>query len=87
PHIPRRDQPKVYPRYCQLMLILLRLWHVSKDLQSQSQSWEEAFTEFCANIDSQSLQVMNNMQMLHECCDSQDNNFENRLACMWRSSH
>ncbi|KAG1792595.1 uncharacterized protein HD556DRAFT_1238944, partial [Suillus plorans] len=75
PRIPRRDQPKAYPRYCRLMLILFRPWRVSKDLRSQGQNWEEAFAEFRATIDSRSLQVMNDMQILHECRDSRDDYF------------
>ncbi|KAG2124261.1 hypothetical protein BD769DRAFT_1358983, partial [Suillus cothurnatus] len=57
-------------RYCQLMIMLFKPWRISTDLRSSGQSWEEAFAQFRASAHSRSLQVMNNMQMLHECRDS-----------------
>jgi len=86
PRIPRRDQPKIYPRYCRLMIMLFKPWRISTDLRSSGQSWEEAFAQFRASAHSRSLQVMNNMQMLHECRDSRDDHFADRLARMRRTS-
>ncbi|KAG1748252.1 uncharacterized protein EDB91DRAFT_1007591, partial [Suillus paluster] len=72
PCIPCRDQPKVYPRYCRLMLILFKPWRSVLDLRSHGQSWEEAFEQFREVADGQLLQVMHNTQLLHECRDSRD---------------
>ncbi|KAG0707647.1 hypothetical protein DFH29DRAFT_788000, partial [Suillus ampliporus] len=72
PRIPCRDQPRVFPRYCRLMLILFKPWRSASDLRSPGQSWEEVFQQFWEVVDSRLLQVMHNMQLLHECCDSHD---------------
>ncbi|KAG0694396.1 hypothetical protein DFH29DRAFT_759869, partial [Suillus ampliporus] len=56
-----------------LMLILFKPWCSPSDLRSHGQSWEELFQQFCEVVDSCLLQVMHNMQFLHECRDSHDN--------------
>ncbi|KAG2130946.1 uncharacterized protein EDB93DRAFT_1094566, partial [Suillus bovinus] len=70
--IPHQDRPEDYPRYCRLMLILFKPWRSVKDLRREDQSWELSFGTFLSACDIHFKNVMNNMQILHECRDSQD---------------
>ena len=70
PAVPRRDEVEKYSRYCRLMLILFKPWRSVGDLRDQTQSWDHAFSSFRSKMDSQHTQIMDNMQVLHECRDS-----------------
>ncbi|KAJ7205839.1 hypothetical protein GGX14DRAFT_367740, partial [Mycena pura] len=72
PGLPRRDQPASYPKYCRLMLILLKPWRSTADLRKEGQSWEAAFEEWLKTCNASVKFKMNNMQILHECRDSRD---------------
>ncbi|KAJ7870311.1 hypothetical protein B0H14DRAFT_2345734 [Mycena olivaceomarginata] len=78
PGIPRRDKPDVYSRYCRLMLIFFKPWRHAKDLRVRGQSWVDAFDLFKANCQPSVLNMMDNMQILHECRDSRDDHFAER---------
>ncbi|KAF8240572.1 hypothetical protein L208DRAFT_1110414, partial [Tricholoma matsutake] len=73
--VPRRDQRQTYPRYCRLMLILFKPWRFAFDLRTPQDSWETAFDNFRASTlcSDEVKQMMDNMQLLHECKDSHDN--------------
>ncbi|KIL63477.1 hypothetical protein M378DRAFT_79693, partial [Amanita muscaria Koide BX008] len=75
--VPRRDQPEFYVRYCRLMLILFKPWRTAFDLRASQESWATAFDRFkTSSLCSHEFQdIMNNMQMLHECKDSRDEHF------------
>ncbi|KAG2738042.1 hypothetical protein P692DRAFT_201673885, partial [Suillus brevipes Sb2] len=72
PRIPRRDRPKMFARYCRLMLILFKPWRSAADLRCHDQNWEGAFEQWCDVAEKRFLQVMDNIQVLHECRDSRD---------------
>ena len=76
--IPRRDQEKIYPQYCRLMLMLFKPWLKASDLRTAGQTWSEAFEQFQQNCPQKQKDIMNNMQILHECKDSRDDHFKNR---------
>ncbi|KAJ3840149.1 hypothetical protein EV361DRAFT_801857, partial [Lentinula raphanica] len=78
PGLPRRDRPKIYERYCRLMLILFKPWREISCLRTPSQKWSEAFKEFNDTCPKEVKQFMNNMQLLHECKDSRDDHFAER---------
>ncbi|KAJ7848129.1 hypothetical protein B0H14DRAFT_2356886 [Mycena olivaceomarginata] len=78
PGIPRRDKPDSYSRYCRLMLIFFKPWRHASDLRVGGQSWVDAFNLFKANCQPSVLNMMDNMQILHECRDSRDDHFAER---------
>ena len=78
PSLPRRDKIEVRARYCRLMLILFRPWRHANDLRFLGQSWEAAFSEFLEECSPKIKNMMNNMQLLHECHDSGRDHFADR---------
>ncbi|KAJ4473214.1 hypothetical protein C8R41DRAFT_711055, partial [Lentinula lateritia] len=72
PAIPRRDRKEVWPRYCRLMLMFFKPWRTGTDLRNEGQGWEEAFEMFLVSCLVRIKEVMENMQILHECRDSRD---------------
>lgn len=78
--LPRRDREDVFQRYCRLMLVLFKPWRNARHLRKPGQVWSDAFLEFKACCDSRIVQIMNNMQLLHECRDSRDDHFAQRRS-------
>ena len=78
PAMPRRDQPEARTRYCRLMVILFKPWRALSDLRDVSESWETVFDEFSPMVDSLHQQIMNNMQVMHECRDSRNEHMQTR---------
>jgi len=78
--IPRHDQEVVYPKYCQLMLILFKPWQTVNDLRDSEQSWPDAFTSFrqSEHCTADIAKILDNMQLLHESKDSHDDHFSQR---------
>lgn len=77
--IPRRDRPEVYDRYCRLMLILFKPWRSACDLRADDeQTWPAAFNTFMEDCRVHVREVMDNMQLLHECRDCRDDHFSGR---------
>ncbi|KAF8240057.1 hypothetical protein L208DRAFT_1234682, partial [Tricholoma matsutake] len=74
------DRQETYTRYCHLMLILFRPWQTVFDLRRPQELWETAFDNFknSSLCSDEFKQMMNNMQLLHECKDSHDNHFRER---------
>ncbi|PBK91221.1 hypothetical protein ARMGADRAFT_932964, partial [Armillaria gallica] len=56
--------------YCRLMLILFQPWSIHMGLREGGQMWNESFEEFACTASKDVLNVMDNMQILHECKDS-----------------
>ncbi|KAG1727353.1 uncharacterized protein EDB91DRAFT_1007402, partial [Suillus paluster] len=59
-------------KYCHFMLILFKPWRSVSDLKQSTQSWTEAFDAFQHTCSSAVTSILNNMQILHKCKDSQD---------------
>lgn len=72
PSIPQQDRDDVQEQYCCLMLILFKPWKHASDLQGSGQTWQSVFEEFSQVCPMQLKSVINDMQILHECQDSQD---------------
>lgn len=74
--VPRRDQHEMYPRYCQLMLILFMPWQTVFDLRMPEELWSFAFDKFKSTLQRHEFeQIMDNVQLLHECKDSRNDHF------------
>lgn len=76
PSILRRDQLEVYDRYCWLMLILFKPWWVPVDLHVPGTNWLDTFEGFTAVLPIEHRQIIDNMQVLHKCCDSRDDHMQ-----------
>ncbi|KIO16179.1 hypothetical protein M407DRAFT_53501, partial [Tulasnella calospora MUT 4182] len=70
--LPQRDREDVFERYCRLMLLLFKPWRNASHLCKRGQSWSNAFLEFKSKCDGRVLNILNNMQLLHECRDSRN---------------
>ncbi|KAF5334229.1 hypothetical protein D9611_014313 [Ephemerocybe angulata] len=81
PALPRRDRPDVREKYCRLMLILFKPWRSPKDLIGSFSSWGDAFEDFTHSrlYTPHVNNILNNMQVFHECKDSRDDHFRNRF--------
>ncbi|KAG0708063.1 hypothetical protein DFH29DRAFT_795631 [Suillus ampliporus] len=78
PALPCRDRLAMYPKYCRLMLILFKPWCVPTDLKRDDELWTDAFTRFQCDCSQHVTDLLDNMQILHECKDSRDDHFANR---------
>ncbi|KAJ4464311.1 hypothetical protein C8J55DRAFT_378257, partial [Lentinula edodes] len=72
PSLPRRDRESDWSRYCRLMLIFFKPWRSAADLRGSYISWSNAFAAFSLTCSDRVKQMMNNMQIMHECKDSRD---------------
>lgn len=61
------------------MLILFKPWRSAKDLREPGQPWSDAFEDFMRNFPQKHKIIMTNMQLMHECKDSKDDHFKNRV--------
>lgn len=77
--IPRRDRPDQLEQYKRLMLVLFKPWTNLKDLKEEYSSWDEAFESFIVDCPQELKDIMDNMQLMHECKDSRDDHFAERL--------
>jgi hypothetical protein len=73
------------------MLIFFKPWRTVADLKMDDKSWVDAFNDFQMTSSRAHLEVMDNMQVLHECKDCHDDHFVHRqthksVDCMQRTS-
>lgn len=80
PALPRRDRPALREKYCRAMLILFKPWRRPGDLIGQYATWEAAFEQFkqTPEYTPRINEILDNMQVFHECRDSRDDHFRNR---------
>ena len=67
--LPHRDQGD-RELYCSTMLAFFHLWHTGKDLKNESETWDDAFTEYPFN--GFQKQLMNTFNIRYECLDARD---------------
>ena len=72
PAFPHCDRAESFPKYCRPMLVMFKPWCVVGDLQTPGQMWVNAFDEFMEACDNSIRVVLDNMQVLHKCCDAKD---------------
>lgn len=78
PAIPRRDQVETYERYCQVMLMLFMPWREPRQLQEPGDKWSKTYQDFSTAMKENHKLIVDNMQILHECCDSRDDHMQTR---------
>ncbi|KAF8225143.1 hypothetical protein L208DRAFT_1307634, partial [Tricholoma matsutake] len=77
PGIPRRDRNECFESYCRLMLMLFKPWQTAMDLREGYCKWSNTFTAFMETLPHNHCiqNIINHMQILHECKDSHDEHF------------
>lgn len=80
PALPRRNVETHAAQYSHAMLLLFKPWREVSDLRAAGESWEIAFEAFLesSECDLEIREIMNNMQLMHECKDSRDSHMKNR---------
>ena len=78
PRLPRRDRENEWDKYCRLMLILFKPWRSATDLRADSPSWPAAYRDEFEHFPSEVREVLDNMQLLHECRDSRDEDMKHK---------
>ena len=80
PALPRCNLESNAAQYSRLMLMLFKPWRHAVDLKDPENDWESAFQVFLASpeCDLHVRDIMNNMQLMHECKDSRDSHMKNR---------
>ena len=72
PQIPRCDRDDTRERYCRALLTLFVPWRTVADLCDVEQTWEEAFQARKNLISIRSWNIIENIQLLHECKKDRD---------------
>ncbi|CAF3690400.1 unnamed protein product [Rotaria sp. Silwood1] len=72
PQIPRRDRDDTRERYSQALLTLFVPWRAVTDLCDVNQTWEDAFKSRQNHISIHSWNIIENIQLLHECKKGRD---------------
>ena len=72
PQIPRRDRDDTRERYSRALLTLFVPWRTVADLCSATQTWEDAFKSRQNLISMHSWNIIENIQLLHECKKDRD---------------
>ena len=70
PALPCHDHPELFPKYAWLMLLLFKPWRTESDLRGDAEDWPEAFSRFLGSCTPETRQILDNIQLLHECKDS-----------------
>lgn len=78
---PRRSDPASFERYCRLMLIMFKPWRIPSQIRENNSSWQSAFACFRDRDDMNlhHLKIMDNINMLHECKESRDKDYQRRF--------
>lgn len=72
PQIPRRDREDTQERYCRAILTLFMPWRTVSDLCDVNQKWEDALDSRQHQISAHSWNIIDNIQILHECKKDRD---------------
>ena len=72
PQIPRRDRDDTRERYSRALLTLFMPWRTVTDLCDVNQTWEDALKSRQGLISMYSWEIIENIQLLHECKKDRD---------------
>lgn len=70
--IPRREREETKERYCRAVLTLFVPWRSVTDICATTETWSQALENRKSLISSDSLQIIENIQLLHECKHDRD---------------
>lgn len=59
------------------MLILFKPWSDPRLLREGHASWSDAYSSFVEHCDTRICKIIDNMQVLHKCCNARDDHFVN----------
>jgi hypothetical protein len=80
PQIPRKDREETQERYSRAIATLFIPWRSVKDLCDSNQSWHEALSSRQGSISAESHQIIENIQLLHECKKDRDAHLQQVIA-------
>lgn len=72
PQIPRRDRDDTRERYSRALLTLFVPWRTVSDLCDTNQNWQDALESRQSHISKYSSNIIENIQLLHECKKERD---------------
>ncbi|CAF1582050.1 unnamed protein product, partial [Adineta steineri] len=72
PQIPRKDREETQERYSRAIATLFIPWRSVKDLCVVNQSWREALSSRQESISTESKQIIEHIQLLHNCKKDRD---------------
>ncbi|CAF4388492.1 unnamed protein product [Rotaria sp. Silwood2] len=79
PQIPRREREDTHERYCRALLTLFVPWRSVQDLCELNQTWSEALEARRLLISPNSLKIIENIELLHECKHDRDEHLHQAL--------
>lgn len=74
PQIPRAHRHDTRERYCRAILTLFRPWHTFHDLCNVDETWHDALSVHSKDFLESSKQIIENIELLHECKIDRDEN-------------
>ncbi|CAF4179769.1 unnamed protein product, partial [Adineta steineri] len=80
PQIPRKDREETQERYSRAIATLFIPWRSVKDLCAVNQSWCEALVSRQESISTESKQIIENIQHLHDCKKDRDVHLQQIIA-------
>lgn len=80
PQIPRRDRIETRERYCRALLTLFVPWRSVNDICTAKETWFEALENRKHLISANSLKIIDNIQLLHECKNERDEHLHQIIA-------
>ena len=72
PAIPREDREDTAERYARAILTLFHPWTTVFDIRHVNQPWSEALIMLQPTFSAESIKVISNIQLLHECKRDRD---------------
>ncbi|CAF5037428.1 unnamed protein product, partial [Rotaria sp. Silwood1] len=72
PQIPRREREETHERYCRALLTLFMPWRSVQNLCATNETWSEALEARRLLISPNSLKIIENIELLHECKHDRD---------------
>ncbi|CAF1385286.1 unnamed protein product, partial [Rotaria sp. Silwood1] len=72
PQIPRREREETHERYCRALLTLFMPWRSVQNLCATNEIWSEALEARRLLISPNSLKIIENIELLHECKHDRD---------------
>ncbi|CAF1369348.1 unnamed protein product [Adineta steineri] len=80
PQIPRKDRAETQERYSRAIATLFIPWRSVKDLCAVNQSCREALSSRQESISTESKQIIENIQLLHDCKKDRDVHLQQMIS-------